>query len=297
MSEKSPQAETGLASEGPLGSMPPTSRTPPTAPTADHSASRLFVCGMILGVLIGMATLAGWITPIDPIAQDRAAPFFTPSRFHPMGTDALGRDVLARVLHAARPSLIVATLAASLAILLGFVVGYLAARSRGPADGLPKRSVNLLLAVPSLLLALAAATLCRADGTASLVLLLGLTTWMPVARLVRREVSAATQVATKVGLSLIVAATLQMGDLVLMESGLSFLGLGMAPPTPSWGGMIRQGIENIGNAWWAAIFPMLALAFAVNGFKMIGEGLRDALSRSIVLPVKERSAFLRADRN
>jgi peptide/nickel transport system permease protein len=254
-------------------------RDDPVVFEARRSLDRLTAGGIILGALIGMAALAGWITPIDPIAQDLTAPFFSPNKFHPMGTDALGRDVLARVLYGTRVSLAVGTLATLLAALLGSLVGLAVGTVGGPADRILMRSVDMMLAFPPLVLLLVAATLFRADGTASLVLLLGLTTWMPVARLVRAEAMSCSRVAHNVAPTIIIAASLQVGDLMLMESGLSFLGLGMAAPTPSWGGMVREGMQSLGDAWWVAAFPGLVLALAVAGFKLIGYGLRGAVAR------------------
>jgi peptide/nickel transport system permease protein len=220
---------------------------------------------------------------MDPIAQDLTAPFFSPNKFHPMGTDALGRDVLARVLHATRVSLIVGTLAALLAALLGSLVGLAAGAAGGRADRILTRPVDVMLGFPTLVPLLVLATLFRADGVASLILLLGFATWMPVARLVRAEAMAHSRhdLARNVAPAIIIAATLQVGDLMLMESVLSFLGLGMAAPTPSWGAMVRQGMKSLGDAWWVATFSGLALAVAIAGFKLTGSGLRGALTRPL----------------
>jgi peptide/nickel transport system permease protein len=160
------------------------------------------------------------------------------------------------------------------------------------------RLVDVLLAFPTLVLLLVLASLFRADSTVGLVLLLGSATWMPVARLVRAEAAslarqgfmeaavglgasplrrAAAHLAPNVAPLLLVAATLQVGEMMLAESGLSFLGLGVAAPTPSWGDMVRQGMPALEDAWWVAAFPGLALAASVIGVNLIGDGLRDAL--------------------
>ncbi len=261
-------------------------------------ADRLVLGGVLLGATAGMAVLAGTMWPHDPIRQDLSFSLFSPSRFHPLGTDRLGRDVLARVAHGAGVSLRVGTLAALLAGLAGTAAGLAAGASGGRLDRVLMRAVDVLLAFPTLVLLVVLAGLFRTDNEFALILLLGGTTWMGVARLVRAEalvvsrrgfVEAAAglgapawrralrHLAPNVASTAIVAATLQVGDLMLMESGLSYLGLGVAAPTPTWGDMVRQGMTNLGDAWWIATFPGLALALAVTGFNLTGDGLRDLL--------------------
>ena len=277
MSERSQNAEATIA------------RDDAVALAAGRSQYRLISGGIILGALIGMATLAGWITPIDPIARDLAASFFSPSKFHPMGTDELGRDVLARVLHGTRVSLLVGTLATLLSALLGSLVGFAAGRAGGTAVRILQRSLDVMPALSTLLLPLVGATIFRADGMASLILLLGLTTWMPVARLVRAEAMAHSRhdVVRNAAPAIVISVTLQVGDLMLIESVLSFLGLGMAAPTPSWGGMVRQGMGSLGDGWWVATFAGLVLAVAVAGFKLTAYGWRGALERPLAATVRE----------
>jgi len=277
LSERSQNAEATIA------------RDDAVALAAGRSQYRLISGGIILGALIGMATLAGWITPIDPIARDLAASFFSPSKFHPMGTDELGRDVLARVLHGTRVSLLVGTLATLLSALLGSLVGFAAGRAGGTAVRILQRSLDVMPALSTLLLPLVGATIFRADGMASLILLLGLTTWMPVARLVRAEAMAHSRhdVVRNAAPAIVISVTLQVGDLMLIESVLSFLGLGMAAPTPSWGGMVRQGMGSLGDGWWVATFAGLVLAVAVAGFKLTAYGWRGALERPLAATVRE----------
>lgn len=259
---------------------------------------RLTVGGILMGILIGMASLAEFLSPQDPIRQELGFAFFSPGRFHPLGTDALGRDVLARVAHGSRVSLTVGTLATLAAALVGSAVGLFAGAIGGRVDRILMRGVDLMLAFPTLVLLLVLASLYQTDNVAALVLLLGLTTWMPVARLVRAEslslsrrpfMEAAASLGStparralrhlvpNIAPTVLIAATLQVGDTILIESGLSYLGLGVAAPTPSWGDMVRQGMPNLGNAWWVAVFPGCALALAVVAFNLVGDGLRDAI--------------------
>lgn len=259
---------------------------------------RVFAGALLLGAMIGLAVLAGYISPQDPIQQDLGMSLFAPNRFHPFGTDRLGRDVMSRVAFGARVSLSVGAAATLLSALLGAGVGLAAGATGGRADRLLMRLVDLLLAFPTLALLLVLASLFRTDSVLGLVLLLGLTTWMPVARLVRAQASSVSRqlfmeaaaglgssrsrsvlvhLAPNVFSTLVIAATLQVGEIILMESGLSFLGLGVAAPTPSWGDMVRQGMTSLDGAWWVATFPGLTLAMAVIAFNLLGDGLSDAL--------------------
>ncbi|HKY33347.1 MAG TPA: ABC transporter permease [Candidatus Polarisedimenticolia bacterium] len=268
---------------------------------------RLTSGAALVGMAVGLAVLADFVSPQDPIRQELSFALDPPGAYHPLGTDRLGRDVLARLAHGARVTLVVAGLGTALAALLGAAVGLAAAVSGTRTGGVLMRGVDAALAFPTLALLLVLASLHRCDSVASLVLLIGATTWMPIARLVRAEaVSAARRryVEAAVGLgagplrravrhllpnvasTAIVAATLQVGDAMLIESGLSYLGLGVAAPTPTWGDMVRAGTQDLGAAWWIALFPGLALAGAVVGVNLMGDGLRDALQPglSAVLP-------------
>lgn len=259
---------------------------------------RLTLGAMLLGGLLGLAILAGTISPYDPIRQDLGFSLFSPGRYHPLGTDQLGRDILSRIAHGARVSLTVGIGGTALAVLVGSLVGMTAGGIGGLTDRVVMRMVDLMLSFPSLVLLLVLASLYRTDHVVWLVLLLGLTTWMPVARLVRAEASALSrqrfvEAATGLGAgpwrlasrhlapnlasTILVAATLQAGDVILMESGLSYLGLGVAAPTPSWGDMVRHGMAHLSDAWWVAGFPGAVLAIAVVAFNLVGDGLRDAL--------------------
>jgi peptide/nickel transport system permease protein len=259
---------------------------------------RLTLGGFLLGGVLAMALLANTFSPRDPLLQDLSAVGLAPGDGHPLGTDGLGRDVLARILHGARISLPVAALAALLSSAIGACVGLLAGSAGGRSDRALMRLVDMMLAVPTLALLLALAALFRSDHPAALVTLLGLTTWMPLARLVRAKAASLAQrpffeaavglgasplrcalrhVAPNVVSTVIIAATLLAGDVLLLESGLSYLGLGVAAPTPTWGDMVREGMQDLSGAWWIAAFPGLVLALGVMAFNLVGDGLRDAL--------------------
>ena len=219
------------------------------------------------------------------------------SRSFALGSDRLGRDVLSRLLHGARVSLAVGFLALALALTLGIAVGALAGAAGGWVDLALMRGVDAMLAFPTLLLALTAAALLHSSRL-TLVLVLGGTAWMSVARLVRGEILALREsdfvlAARAAGARpwrivwrhllpnamtpVAVDASLRIGDLILVEAALSFLGLGVQPPTPSWGSMIADGRDALGTAWWVTVFPGLAIALAVVTFNLLGDGLRDRL--------------------
>jgi peptide/nickel transport system permease protein len=219
-------------------------------------------------------------------------------RYHLLGTDAFGRDLLVRMLLAGRISLAVGVAGSLLAALVGTAVGAVAAWRGGVADAAAMAVADALLAIPRLVLLLLCAALWS-PGLATVVAILVGTGWMGVARLVRAEVLGArarpyVEAAAALGVPsnrllwrhvlpnalgpAIVAATLGVGNAILLESGLSFLGLGVQPPTPSWGNMIAGGRELIVSAPWVAIAPGLALVATVLACTLLGDGLRDELA-------------------
>lgn len=220
-----------------------------------------------------------------------------PSTAHPFGTDHVGRDVLSRVLSGVRLSLSIASLAVLLSLTIGTSVGLVAGFFGGVVDTLLMRLVDTALAVPRVLLLLVVLTLLP-TGVVGLVTVLGLTSWFGTSRLVRAEVLSMRErdfvVATSaLGLRghrtllrhllpnvvapVIVAATLGLGHIILIEAGLSYLGAGVPKPIASLGGIISDGMSNLDQAWWISAFPGLVIVLIVIGFSLIGDGLRDAI--------------------
>jgi len=263
-------------------------------------AHKAAVAGLVvLLFFIGVSLLAPLIAPFDPSAQgDPAAERFQPpSPSHPFGTDKFGRDVLSRVMYGARVSLGIAVSAVILASLLGTLLGAATAYAGGRVDDVAMRIVDGFLSFPRLLLLLTLVAFF-ANSIWLVVVVLALTGWMGFARLVRAEVlvlkeSEFVQAAVAGGAgrgrivlrhlvpnalgTVVVAATLRFAVLILLESYLSFLGLGIQPPTPSWGSMVFDGREVLVAAWWVSAFPGLAIVGAVVSCNLVGDGLRDAL--------------------
>ncbi len=215
----------------------------------------------------------------------------------PLGTDRFGRDVWARLLYGARTSLTIGLLAAALSFTLGTAAGALAAGAGGWIDGAVMRLVDALLTFPRLFLLVALAALFEA-GQWLIILVLGSTGWMAASRLTRGRILSLREqefalAARASGLGpvrvlwrhllpnalgpVLVDTTLRVGNLILAEAALSFLGLGVQPPAPSWGSMIADGTDALTEAWWVSAFPGSALALTVIAFNLLGDGLRDAL--------------------
>jgi peptide/nickel transport system permease protein len=261
---------------------------------------RMAVIGLVL--LLAFVTLsisAPLLAPHDPAAQTDPAEkqYRPPSLEHPLGTDRLGRDLYSRALYGARVSLSVGVAAVAIASLIGLLLGAFSGYLGGWVDDVVMRVVDGLLAFPRLLLVLTMLALF-ANSVWVVVVLLGLTGWMSAARLVRTEVirlkeTDFVQAAIASGARrrrvvlqhlvpnaigpLIVTATLRIGTIILLEAYLSFLGLGVQPPTPSWGAMVFDGRDVLLSAWWVSAFPGLAIVLAVVACNLVGDGLRDAV--------------------
>ena len=252
---------------------------------------------VILVALAAVAAAGPLLVPYDPLVQDALAQTKAPSAAHILGTDYLGRDVFSRVLVGARPSLGVGLAAVSIAIVLGSALGLLSGFLRGAFDLLVQRAVEVALTLPGLVLALALLAIFG-SGTASLVLAIALVLTPGITRVVRAAALAVgtedyIEAARAVGArdrrivfrhvlpnaaaTIVVLASLSLGNAILFEAALSFLGLGIQPPEPSWGNMLsgpaRQYFEV---APWMAIFPGIAVSLAVLGFNLLGDTLRDA---------------------
>jgi len=264
------------------------------------SGTRARVGLALVGLLLLLALLAPLFTSYDPTAQIDLATrqLLPPSMAHPMGTDFFSRDMLSRVLFGARISLTIAVFTILVSITIGTLVGMWAGWSGGVVDTALMRLVDAALAIPRVFLLLVVLALWRNVGLVGLILVLGTTSWFDTARLVRAEVLSlkarefvvatralafrAPRVAWRhllpnVAAPVIVSATLGVGQIVLLEAGLSYLGIGVRPPMPSWGNMIADGQAHLATAWWITAFPGLAIMLTVVGFSLIGDALRDAM--------------------
>lgn len=254
---------------------------------------------MLLATLV-MVVLVGPVLLTDPLAQPDvlAEASLPPNADHPFGTDQLSRDVLARVVNGGRISLTVACLAVALSMTLGAGVGLVAGYLGGMADAVLMRIVDGALAVPRLFLLLLVLTAMERIPVSVLIVLIGATGWFGTSRLIRGEAvrlreEGFVRAAESLGASrsrvilrhllpnvrgpLLVAATLGVGDVILLEAGLSFLGLGIQPPTPSWGGMILDSKSVLTTAPWSGIFPGVAVMLTVLAVNLAGDALRGAL--------------------
>jgi peptide/nickel transport system permease protein len=252
---------------------------------------------LVLVVLIGAAVLApAWLP--DPAAMpDLGGGARPPSSAHPFGTDRLSRDLLSRVAHGARVSLAVAGLAVALSLTLGVAVGVAAGLAGGWLDALLMRLVDAALAIPRLFILLLLLTVWERIPLPALILVIGLTGWFATARLVRGEVlrlraEGFVDAARALGAGrahtifrhlvpntlgvVLVAATLGVGEVILLEAGLSFLGVGVQPPTPSWGGMVLEGRDLFAAAPWTILFPGLAIVTTVLAVNLVSDALRAA---------------------
>jgi len=256
----------------------------------------LALTGLI--ILIPMffcAIFAPVITPHDPIEPDIKNILSSPSFAHPFGTDTLGRDVLSRIIYGTRISLLVGFVSVGIAILIGMILGAISGYYGGVIDELMMRFVDLMMCFPTFFLILAVIAILE-PSIWNIMIVIGLTSWMNTARLVRAEILSIknkeyVMAAKAQGLSesriifrhvlpnaispVYVVATLGIGGAILTESALSFLGIGVQPPTPSWGNILTQAKDNIEVAWWLSVYPGLAIFFTVMGYNLLGEGLRD----------------------
>jgi peptide/nickel transport system permease protein len=267
------------------------------------------VGSLIILVFVVAAIFASYLSPYDPERTNLDNTLAPPSRTHLMGTDDLGRDLLTRILYGGRVSLSIGVMAMSLAVVVGAIVGGLAGYYGGWIDNILMRFVDMMLSFPSLFVLIILALALRdlpieaLRGTAlasvlSIVLVIAVLSWMDVARLVRASFLQLKEqefitAARAVGSSslrimarhllpnamspIIVAATFRVATSIITEAGLSYLGFGVQPPTPTWGNMLRNAQTYMTRAPWTAIFPGLMIFIAVIAINFIGDGLRDAL--------------------
>lgn len=260
----------------------------------------------IIGLLVIMAIFAQQIAPYDPTAgslMDRLKPPFWQtggSTAHLLGTDVLGRDTLSRLIFGARTSLAVAVIAIMVAGTLGSALGIAAGFLGGWVDVIIMRMADLAFSFPTILLAMVLAVIFGASF-ANIILVISLVLWAEYARMARGEalkvksmdfvalarVAGVSQarimvrhILPNVASSLIVLGTLQVGVVIILESSLSFLGVGMPPPTPDWGAMISEGRSYVVTAWWLALVPGVAILLTVLAFNLLGDALTELMNPS-----------------
>jgi peptide/nickel transport system permease protein len=262
------------------------------------------VSAVVVVLLILLAVLAPWVAPRDPLYIDMTYKFAKPGQAgFILGADELGRDVLSRLLHAGRVSLAVGLMTALIAVVVGSVLGALAAYYGGPIDSCIMRLVDVLLSIPTIFLLLALAAFLK-PTLFTITLIIGLNSWMSVARLVRGQILSIKQqefvvAARALGANdrrlifrqllpnalapVLVAATLSVATAILLESSLSYLGFGIQPPTASWGNMLNNAQSYVLYAPWVAVYPGFMITLTVLSFNFAGDGLRDALDPRLTL--------------
>jgi len=264
--------------------------------------SKIAVAGLaIVTIVIASSIFAPWIAPYDYKAVPRDVAgnsLLPPSREHLMGTDVLGRDIFSRIVYGARVSIVVGLGAELFSVIVGVWLGLIAGYYGRILDGVLMRVTDTFFAFPSLVLAIAMMAVFRKPGIVNVIVVLSILGWTGIARVVRGQVLSVkendyVQAIKALGASdfkiilrhilpncmapVLVAATIGIAGNILAEAGLSFLGLGVNPPTPSWGSMLTEGRNYLTIKPWVAVFPGLAILFTVLGYNLLGDGLRDAL--------------------
>ena len=254
----------------------------------------IFIGAFLIGFIVLFTLLTPLFYKASPFEIDLEHRFAPPSREHPLGRDELGRDELARIVYGARISLFVGFIVVLISGIIGLIMGLISGFAGGLVDEIIMRSVDILLAFPGILLAIALIAFFG-PSLLNLIFALVVTGWVSYSRLARAQVLKLKEMdfiiaARAIGVSylrilfkhlmpnvlplILVQASLGISGAILAESGLSFLGLGVQPPTPSWGAMINQGRNHLFEAPWLTIFPGIALLITVLGFNLLVEGLR-----------------------
>jgi peptide/nickel transport system permease protein len=258
---------------------------------------------LVVGLAVLTAVLAPVVSPFDPLTQDISQRLREPGwqdpqgRVHPLGTDHLGRDILARIIYGSRIALLVGLAAVVISGVLGMAIGLVAGYFGGRVDDFFMRLADVQLAFPFILLAIAVIGVLG-PSLRNIIAVIGVSSWVVYARVVRGEVLSirerefvhaavalgsrdwrvlAHHVLPNTFTPWLVVATLDMARVIVIESALSFLGLGVQPPTPTWGGMLADGRVYLSTAWWLATFPGFAILITVLGINLFGDGLRDTL--------------------
>lgn len=262
------------------------------------SKNRMAFSGLVFIVLIAaFAILAPLIATHDPSRIDTDDILKAPSAAHIFGTDLLGRDVFSRIVYGSRISLLVGLVAVGIAAFIGILLGSAAGYYGGRVDYIIMRFVDIMLCFPTIFLILAVIAFLE-PSIFNIMAAIGVTSWMGIARLIRAEILTLKErdyiaAARIMGASdmwvisrhlvpnaigpVLVNITLGIGGAILVESALSFLGIGVQPPTPSWGNILIDGKSTLGIAWWLTVFPGLFILFTVLAYNLLGEGLRDLL--------------------
>ncbi len=260
--------------------------------------NKLALAGAFIVLLLFVVALfAHWLSPYDPGQIDVQQVLQDPTWKHPFGTDPLGRDVFSRMIYGSRISLLVGFVAVGISTLIGIFLGALAGYYGRWVDNLIMRFVDVMLCFPTFFLILAVIALLE-PNIWNIMVVIGITGWMGVARLVRaeflslkeRDFTAAEKALGAKDFRIIfrhilpnalapvlVSATLGVAGAILTESALSFLGIGVQPPTPSWGNILTAGKDNIEIAWWLSLYPGMAILITVVGYNLLGEGVRDSI--------------------
>ncbi len=252
---------------------------------------------MVVLLLFSISLAAPALSPYDPSYIDIKSILKPPSYEHPLGTDQLGRDVLSRIIWGGRISLMVGFVAIGIAAVIGVFLGAMAGYYGGYVDTIIMRFVDIMLCFPTFFLILAVVALLE-PSIWNIMIVIGATGWMGMARLLRAEILSVKErdyvlAARALGAShariiwrhiipnamapVLVAATLGVAAAILTESALSFLGIGVQPPTPSWGNILTAGKDSIEVAWWLSFYPGMAILITVLGYNLLGEGIRDAI--------------------
>ena len=260
------------------------------------------VAVVVLGLIVLVGLLAPLIAPYDPAAQPDivALKDLPPSLAHPFGTDPYSRDVLSRVIYGARLSLLIGVLATIVSLTLGVAYGAIAGYAGGLVDAFMMRILDAFLSIPRLLLLIGVLVAWPRLSIGALVVFLGLTGWFGLSRIVRGQVLALKHAefvtaAQALGASrrrilwrhllpnlvspIVVAATLGVAHVIVLEAGLSYLGIGVPQPLASWGNIIQDGADQVARLWWMSLFPGLFMVLTVMTLNILGDSLRDAYER------------------
>jgi|SRR3989338_1188258 len=253
---------------------------------------------LIVGLMTILAIFAPFVSRYDPNAVNVEGVLLPPSLKNLMGTDSLGRDLFTRMIYGGRVSLSVGFVAVGIAVTIGLIFGSLAGYYGGWVDSVISRFIDIMLCFPTFFLMLSVIAILG-PNIFNVMVIIGLTSWMGVARLIRAEILSLkerefVEAARATGASdlriivrhlipngigpVLVSVVLGIAGAILVEAALSFLGLGVQPPTPSWGNILTEAKSTLGIAWWITVFPGLAILITVLGYNLLGEGLREHFS-------------------